>query len=79
MANVSIDRSLAEDLVSTKLRFVVEEIESILVKWQYQSADLFIHDAREGKILEAEDDAITLRHLLDQREELFSLRSSWPP
>jgi len=33
--------------------------------------------ARDGTIEEVEDDAITLRHFLDQREELLALKKDW--
>jgi len=32
---------------------------------------------RDGTIEEVEDEAITLRHFLDQREELLALKKDW--
>lgn len=77
MTTVSLEKELAEELIDLKLKFLQEEIQNILTKWNYQSASDFLEHARNGTLEEAEDDAITLRHLLDQREELFQLRSSW--
>ena len=77
MESVTLDRKLAEDLIDTKLNIIHNDIEEILSHWNYISADKFVEDARKGVIEEAEDDAITLRHLLDQREFLFKLKGSW--
>ena len=77
MESVTLNRELAEDLIDTKLNVINNDIERILTQWNYTSADKFIEDARRGVIEEAEDDAITLRHLLDQRETLFKLKGSW--
>lgn len=64
-------------MVDLKLNFLNNEIDKILSKWNHESASKIIQDARDGTIEEAEDDAITLRHLLDQREELFHLKKEW--
>ena len=74
---VTLNRELAEDLIDTKLNIINIDIEQILSRWNYTSADKFVEDARKGIIEEAEDDAITLRHLLEQREILFKLKGSW--
>lgn len=60
-----------------KLNFIVSEIEKILSKWHYAVASKFLKDAEHGVIHEAEDDAITLVHLLDQQEELTRLKGTW--
>ncbi len=77
MEVITINLDVALDLVDTKLRVIKKEIEKILKVWGYTIPKKFIDDARKGIIGEAEDDAITLRHLLDQREELFDLRKTW--
>lgn len=77
MESVKIEKKVAEDLVDTKLNLIVTEINEILTRWKYKSTDKFIEDAREGVIEEAEDDAITLRHLLDQRNSLVKIKASW--
>ena len=77
MDPVALNRELAEDLIDTKLNIINIDIEQILSRWNYTSADKFVEDARKGIIEEAEDDAITLRHLLEQREILFKLKGSW--
>lgn len=60
MSNVSLDKSLALDLVDTKLNKIVHEINSILHKWNYDDPSTFINDAKSGVLDEAEDDAISL-------------------
>jgi hypothetical protein len=77
MDTVTIDRDLAVNLINTKLRLINEAIEEILTRWNYDSSQQFIDDARLGIIEEAEDDAIGLRQLLLRREELFQLKGSW--
>ncbi len=65
------------ELVDCKLSFLTSETEKILIQWNYQIPLKFLKDAADGTIEEAEDDAITLRHLIDQREELVKLKASW--
>ena len=77
MTTVRVEKELAKELVDLKLKLLYEEIDKILKKWEYEEASKFLIDARNGTIEEAEDDAITLRHLLDQREQLFSLKKEW--
>ena len=45
MANVSLDKETALDLVNTKLNSVDQEIDNILSRWKYNDPDLFIKDA----------------------------------
>jgi hypothetical protein len=77
MTFVSLDRELAEELVDMKLNYLQDEIQKILEKWHYTSATRFIGDSKDGTITEAEDEAITLRHLLDQRDGLFKIKDEW--
>ncbi len=77
MTSIRVEKELLEELVDLKLKFLYEEIDKILSKWEYEEPSKFLKDAKDGTVEEAEDDAITLRHLLDQREELFSLKKKW--
>ncbi len=77
MTTVALDKELAEELVDMKLSYLQSEIQKILKSWNYQSAAQFLKCAKDGTIEEAEDDAITLRHLLDQRENLIKLKEKW--
>ena len=77
MTLVSLERELAEELIDMKLNYLQDEIQKILDKWNYSSTTRFIEDSKDGTINEAEDDAITLQHLLDQRDELFQIKDTW--
>ena len=77
MTTIPVKKELLEELVDLKLKYLHDEMEKILERWVYESPDKFLQDAKNGTLEEAEMDAITLRHLLDQREELFNLKKSW--
>ena len=77
MATISIKKEVVEDLVDFKLRFITSEINRILVKWNRNSIDQFLEDARAGILEESEDDAIDLSNLVDQRDELYELKAGW--
>lgn len=77
MTTIPVKKELLEELVDLKLKFLYDEIDKVLDKWSYESPTKFLQDAKDGTIEEAENDAITLKHLLDQREELFNLKKDW--
>ncbi|MHA1520167.1 MAG: hypothetical protein ACTSRK_08285 [Promethearchaeota archaeon] len=77
MTQVSIDKELAEDLINNKLRSIVDEMEKILHKWKYESIQLFLNECKSGKVRNAEDDAIVLQNLLDDKEELHQIKNQW--
>jgi len=77
MATISIKKEVLEDLVDFKLRFITNEINRILAKWNRNSIDQFLEDARAGILEESEDDAIDLTNLVDHRDELFELKAGW--
>lgn len=77
MTQVSVEKVFLEELVDLKLQYLHEEIEKILKKWKIKSATDFLTQTKNGTIEEGEDDAITLTHLIDQREELFNMKIKW--
>ncbi len=77
MTTIPVKKELLEELVDLKLNFLNDEMDKILSKWKYESASKFLQDARNGTIEEAKDDAITLKNLLDQREEIHNLVSGF--
>ncbi|HDZ18297.1 hypothetical protein LCGC14_1426210 [marine sediment metagenome] len=77
MTTIPVKKELLEELVDLKLKFLYDEIDKILAKWSYESPTQLLQDAKTGVLEEAEDDAITLKHLIDQREELFNLKRDW--
>jgi len=77
MTQVSLNKELAEDLINSKLRIIVEEMEKILQKWKYDSIELFLTDSKSGKMRNAEDDAVVIQNLLDDQEELHQIKNQW--
>ena len=71
---VQLDREIAEDLVSFKLRTIQREINLILTRWGETSIDNFVEKARNGTYEEAENDAIDLRQLKLEEEKLLNLK-----
>lgn len=71
--NVSLDKEVAEELITFKLRRVQELIHSILNHWDESTSESFINKARDGTYPEAENDAIELRQLLLEEEKLRNL------
>ena len=75
---ITIEKSLALDLINVKLSVIVQEINNILNKWHYIDPDILIMDAKKGILDEnAQNDAISLRNLLDIRKTLSDLKKSW--
>ena len=77
MTMVSVDKEVIVDLINSKLRLILEDMDSILHKWNYQTAEKFLEDARTGVIKNAEDDAVVFRNLLDEHDKLVKLKKSW--
>ena len=64
MTQVKLDKSLAEDLITSKMRLLQQYINEILDRWNETSSKKFLEKARTGIYEEAEDDAIELRQIL---------------
>ena len=64
MPQVKLDKSLAEDLITSKLRILKQHIDEILARWNESSSKQFLEKARTGIYKNAEDDAVELRQLL---------------
>ena len=77
MTLVSLPVSLVEELVDFKLQFITSTIDAILARWNRTSIEQFLQDAKASILEEAEDDAMDLINLVDQREDLFRLKRSW--
>ena len=74
---VYIDRDVAEDLVSYKLRNIQENINKILKRWDENEASIFLEKAKNGTYFEAENDAIDLKQLLLDEKRLNELINSF--
>ncbi len=64
MTQVKLDKSLAEDLITSKLRILKQYVDEILTRWNESSSKDFLEKARTGIYENAEDDAVELRQLL---------------
>ncbi len=64
MTQVKLDKSLAEDLITSKLRILKQYINEILSRWNESSTKNFLEKAHIGVNINAEDDAVELRQLL---------------
>jgi 6-phosphogluconate dehydrogenase len=64
MTQIKLDKSLAEDLITSKLRILKQYIDEILARWNESSSKDFLEKARKGIYKNAEDDAVELHQLL---------------
>jgi len=64
MTQVKLDKSLAEDLITSKMRLFQQYIDEILNRWNETSSKDFLEKAKTGVHENAEDDAIELRQIL---------------
>ena len=70
MATISMDKELAINLLESRLREIVEEINSILNHWKEESATSLIDKSRNGQLPESEMDAIALTNLVENQIEI---------
>ncbi|TFG04680.1 MAG: hypothetical protein EU536_04115 [Promethearchaeota archaeon] len=73
---VSLENKVAEDLIKFKLKSVQKTLSRILLHWNQDNAEDFIEKTRLGELIDAEMDAITVRQLLNDIENLESLLKS---
>ena len=73
---ITLDNKIAEDLIKFKLNSVQNTLSKILTDWNQDTAEDFIEKARTGELPEAEMDAITVRQLIADIEQLESLLKS---
>jgi hypothetical protein len=74
--NVTLESTIAKDLILFKLNSINRTLESILAHWQEENADDFIEKVRNGEIPDAEMDGITVRQLLSDIDKLTNLLKS---
>ncbi len=73
---VHIEKEIAEDLISYKLRNVQDHIDKILNRWNETDASLFLEKAKKGTYSEAENDAIDLKQMIFEEGKLKTLLNS---
>lgn len=64
LTQIKLDKAIAEDLITSKLRILQQYINDILNRWNESSTKDFLEKARTGNYKNAEDDAVELRQLL---------------
>ena len=64
MTQIKLDKSLAEELITSKLHIIQKHIDTILNRWNDSNAKNFLEKARSGIHKNAEDDAVELHQLL---------------
>lgn len=77
MTMISVEKDLLFELVDSKLHIIREEMEKILLKWNYKSIEKFIKDTKDGTLKEAEDDAVVLRGLVFDQDKVLKLKKAW--
>jgi len=73
---VNVEKDLLQDLLQFKIISLNEEIQSILSRWKANSASIFLKEASNGTIKNAEMDAILLRQLIADRDMLQKKKES---
>ena len=73
LTQVKLDKSLAEDLITSKMRLLQQYINEILDRWNETSSKIFLEKARTGIHENAEDDVIELRQLLSGYNKLHEI------
>ncbi len=76
MTQVTLEKTIVEELITSKLRVLQQYIDEILHRWSESSATSFLEKARNGKYKNAEEDAVELRQLLLDYEKYQKLLSS---
>jgi hypothetical protein len=76
MTQVKLDKSLAEDLITSKLRILKQFIDEILARWNESSSKDFLEKAHTGIYKNAEDDAVEVRQLLLDYTKLQEILNS---
>lgn len=67
---VSLPYEIARGLIESKIRDLNQKVDQILTKWNQVDIDAFQKGVREGKISEAETDAIIAGNLVERLYEL---------
>ena len=70
---VILEKEVAEDLITYKLRRIQGVISEILDRWNETIVESFLEKARDGSLSESENDAIDLRQLLLEEKKLVQL------
>ena len=64
------------ELINFKLNYLAKEINKILEHWREDTIESFLQKAKDGRLEEAENDAIELKQLVTEEEKLRKLLKS---
>lgn len=74
--SITLDKPLAMELINFKLNYLTKEINNILDHWKEDTIESFLQKAKDGRLEEAENDAIELKQLVAEEEKLRKLVES---
>ncbi len=72
-----IDLEFLTDLIDFRVNYLTEEINRILRKWDYTALSDFLMHSKDGTLSKAEEDAIYITTLMDEKEDLLKKKLSW--
>lgn len=75
--SITLDKPLAVELITFKLSYITKEIDTILKRWNEDVIEMFLEKAKDGRLEEAENDAIELKQLMIEEEKLRNLLKSF--
>ena len=64
MTQVTMDKAVAEELITSKMQLIQEYTDEMLHRWNEPSTKSFLDKARTGELANAEEDAVELRQFL---------------
>ena len=73
MTMVTLEKSVAEGLITYKIRRLQELIDQILIRWNETMPEQFLQKARSGHYPNAENDAIELEQFLLEAQQMYKL------
>jgi len=73
MTQVMLEKAVAEELISFKLRRLQELIDQILSRWNETVPEVFLEKVRNGRHLNSENDAIELEQFLIEYQQANEL------
>lgn len=74
--SITLDKPLAVELITFKLSYITKEIDTILKRWNEDVIEVFLEKAKDGRLEEAENDAIELKQFMVEEKKLRTLLES---
>ena len=73
---IRLEKPVVLELINFKLKYIVFEIDKILAEWKETSIEEFLAKAKDGRLENAENNAIELRQLIFEEKKLRTLLSN---